>query len=62
MVVLAAAVVKTGAGGGRILVSRQYVRMTRVRVEGLLVGAWSVHARLARAPPPSPAPRPAPLD
>ena len=58
MVVLAAAVVKTGAGGGRILVSRQYVRMTRVRVEGLLVGAWSVHTRVSRARPP---PRPSRL-
>ena len=39
MVVLAACVVSRGGGtaGGRILVSRQYVRMTRVRVEGLLV-------------------------
>ena len=39
MVVLSACVLSRGGGssGGRILVSRQYVKMTRVRVEGLLV-------------------------
>lgn len=38
MVVLSASVVSRSAGGsGRVLVSRQYVEMKRVRIEGLLV-------------------------